>query len=196
VRACTTERPHRSPGLRHRRDHVADRSSHLPRPGLHPSPSRNGAERLWAAHPAELHHGPGAGQSRRLLAEDFAAWPQGSRRPKRAKVKGFTAKLGEPVIFYGAPPACRSRIPQNPACQSGRAGLGLRPVGSHPADRPLFFLLLLALVWQVSLRTWQVCLRKGERRGWGMPPDLVPTVDPLKNHHWVNVAQSSLITSL
>ena len=82
-------------------------------------------------------------------------------RPERGKVKGFTAKPGGPVIFYGAPPACRSRIPQNPACQSGRAGLGLRPVGSHPADRPLFILLLLALVWQVSLRTWQVCLRTG-----------------------------------
>jgi hypothetical protein len=110
------------------------------------------------------------------------------RRPKRGSVKGFTAKLRGLRIFYGAPPACRSCIPQNLTCQSGRGGLGLRPVGGHPADHPLFFLLLLALMLQVSLRTWQVCLRKGERRGWEMPPDLVPTVDPLKNHHWVNVA--------
>ena len=46
----------------------------------------------------------------------------------------------------------RLDIPQNPAYQSDRGGLSLRPVGGHPADHPLFFLLLLALVWQVCLR--------------------------------------------
>ena len=30
----------------------------------------------------------------------------------------------------------RLDIPQNPACQSDRGGLGLRPVGGHPADHP------------------------------------------------------------
>jgi photosystem II PsbK protein len=59
---------------------------------------------------------------------------------------------------------------------------------------PLFFLLLLALVWQVSLRTWQVSPRKGER--WaGLPTDPVPMVCPPKNNLWLNLAKSSLITS-
>jgi hypothetical protein len=59
---------------------------------------------------------------------------------------------------------------------------------------PLFFLLFLALVWQVSLRTWQVSPRKGETRV-GLPTDPMPMVGPPKKKLWLNLNKSSLITS-
>ena len=58
------------------------------------------------------------------------------RRPECGKVNVLSVRLGDTVIFFGAPPAYRSRIPQNPVSHSSQSGLGHRPVGGHPADHP------------------------------------------------------------
>ena len=56
-------------------------------------------------------------------------------RSEHGNVKFFFAKRGEPVIFM-AQLLLDGRIPQNPACQSGRGRFGLRPVGGQPAGHP------------------------------------------------------------
>ena len=83
---------------------------------------------------------------------------------------------------------------KTPLAKAAEADLVFGPLVASLPIIPLFFLLLLALVWQVSLRTWQVSPRKGER--WaGLPTDPVLMVSPPKNNLWLNLAKSSLITS-
>jgi len=83
---------------------------------------------------------------------------------------------------------------KTPLAKAAEADLVFGPLVASLPIMPLFFLLLLALVWQVSLRTWQVSPRKGER--WvGLPTAPVPMVSPPKNNLWLNLVKSSLITS-
>jgi hypothetical protein len=83
---------------------------------------------------------------------------------------------------------------KTPLAKVAEADLVFGPLVACLPIIPLFFLLLLSLVWKISLRSWQVSPRKGERRV-GLPTDPVPMVVPAKNNLWLNLVKSLLITS-